>query len=537
MPSATTSTPIAEADPFDRLSVFAHLNAEKAPLYRAVMRSFVAAKSHFALHLRPREILRSLRSGSGTGEDTDLEGLEDLHEEGVETALRQLCEWGNLERHVDTTDVATVADFYRPRYLYQLTTAGEAAERALVEFHRQIERPGELQTAALQDIHEHLLELLDLARAGAEGHEIDAGKADRNLTHLSTRFEELTARAQTFISSLQRTIDLQGVEVEHFLHYKELLIDYLERFVGELVIATANISSTLGQIEDAGIDPLLERVARRRVADRLGAGDAALRREMSEWRARWHGLSSWFLGDDGASQAEILRARARSAIPSLLNAVAAIHDRRITRSDRTTDLRTLARWFAQTDDERDAHRLWHCAFGLGGSRHLKIDAATLDAFEEREVSPRTSWLDAPPLRLTPRLRRTGRYRRPGRTAKVIDRSEEKRHLALLAADQRRQIDAARHALATDGTVRLSHLGRLDRDAFHLFLDLLGQALARRVEARQTVVAGSSDGALEIVLQPLDDGSTATLETTAGFFSGRDHLVEIRSALAPPGGSP
>ncbi|MEO1370393.1 MAG: DUF2397 family protein, partial [Acidobacteriota bacterium] len=144
--------------PFDRHSVFAHVTAEKALLYRAVMLAFVAAKQHFALHLRSQEIVRTLRAGAVAGlgaghESVATDGLDDLHEDGVETALRQLCDWGNLERHVDTADVATVADFYRPRYLYQLTNAGEAAERALAEFQRQIERPGELQTAALQDIH------------------------------------------------------------------------------------------------------------------------------------------------------------------------------------------------------------------------------------------------------------------------------------------------------------------------------------------------------------------------------------------------
>jgi uncharacterized protein (TIGR02677 family) len=182
------------------------------------------------------------------------------------------------------------------------------------------------------------------------------------------------------------------------------------------VVATANIAATLDRIETAGIDPLLELVARRRVADQLATDDSAVARNVAEWRARWRGLASWFLADDGASQAEILRARARSAIPALLHAVAAIHDRRVTRSDRSTDLRTLARWFAQTDDDADAHRLWHCAFGLGGSRHLKIDAATLDAFAEADISPRTSWLDAPPLRLTPRLRQTGHYQRRGPSA-------------------------------------------------------------------------------------------------------------------------
>lgn len=515
-----------------RWSVFAHLTADKAPLYRAILGAFVRAKTRFALHLRPAEVLRALRAAGGedTPEGRELEAAADLHPDGVEAALLQLCAWSNLERHVDTTEVATVADFYRPRYLYQLTPAGEAAQRAVAEFRRQLERPGELQTAALQDIQQHLLELLELARSP----EPDAGKTDRNLTHLTTRFEELTDRAQTFLTSLQRTIDLQGVELESFLEYKELLIDYLERFIGELVTATANIASTLARVEAAGVDGLLETVARRRVADRLDTGPDVLAREVAEWKARWRGLASWFRGGDGPSQAEILRARARAAIPALLNAVAAIHDRRITRSDRTTDLRTLARWFAECEADEDAHRLWHSAFALGSCRHLRVDAATLETWEAEDVSPRTSWIEAPPLRLTPRLRKTGRSTRRGRIAGIVDHSADLRRLERLAADQRRQIDAARRALATDGPVLLSAIGTLDPDAFQLFLDLLGQALARRpadpAKALEPIVAASTDGALEIVLEPLPDAAPAVLSTPHGTFTGPDHRVEIRPSF-------
>jgi uncharacterized protein (TIGR02677 family) len=178
-----------------RLRVFAYVNADKAPLYRAIMRAFVEAKARFMLHLRPQEVTDTLASAS-LQEPTD--------PAAVEAALAQLREWGNLEAHPDTADVATVEEFYRPRYLFQLTREGEAAERALTVYEETLRQRGELQSAALSDIRVFMGELAQLAEAP----EPDEGKAHRVLRTLRDRFEELTSRAQAFMSSLQRITKL-----------------------------------------------------------------------------------------------------------------------------------------------------------------------------------------------------------------------------------------------------------------------------------------------------------------------------------------
>ena len=122
---------------------------------------------------------------------------------------------------------------------------------------------------------------------------------------------------QTFIGSLQRTIDLQGIDVSAFLAYKETLIKYLERFISELVIATIAITATLESIEEAGMVRLLELAARRNLADAFAPTEEDYQRSLRLWRARWDGLRAWFLHQpDLPSQAEILRARARSSIPA-----------------------------------------------------------------------------------------------------------------------------------------------------------------------------------------------------------------------------
>ncbi|HEV3023308.1 MAG TPA: DUF2397 family protein, partial [Pirellulales bacterium] len=100
----------ATAHSLARLRAFAYVDAEKAAQYRAILRVFGEAKSRFALHLRPGEIVAALFS-------VELDGPLDAP--AVEVALAQLCEWGNLARHPDTADVATVEEFYRPRFLYR----------------------------------------------------------------------------------------------------------------------------------------------------------------------------------------------------------------------------------------------------------------------------------------------------------------------------------------------------------------------------------------------------------------------------------
>lgn len=499
------------------LDAFAYVIAEKAGAYRAVMRAFVEAKDGFRLHLRPADVSAALGGDHRT-----------VDEDEARTLLTQLVEWGNLRADPDTAEVATVEEFYRHRFLYSLTRAGEAAERAVQHFERTLVTPGELQTAALEDIRALLGELADLA--GSD--DPDPAKVHRALRSLADRFGELTERAQTFIGDLQRTVDLHGIDLDAFLAYKDRLIEYLERFIGDLVLLRAQIAAAVADVETAGADRLLAMAAERELADAVDPTDDQRDAVHEAWRRRWVGLVRWFVAPTGQSaQADLLRERARQAIPALLQAVSQINERRISRTDRPADLRTLARWFAQAPTDGEAHRLWRAAFGLTSARHLKVDETTLDARDERPVAPSTSWLDDEPLHVSPQLRRTGRYLRRGRPNSVVDRTREKALLAEQAAAEARQLAVARTRLATDSVTRLSALGELDRDSFGLLLDLLGEVLAARTAPDESVEATSADGSMLIRLSPTGDGTTATIATSDGRLSGPDHHVEIVDLLA------
>jgi len=502
--------------PAGNYAVFVHLNADKSPLYRAILSVFVAERARFTLALRPSEVHAAL-----TASDASVFAGEE-----IETALRQLCDWGNLDDSQDNAEAASIEEFYRRRRLYQLSAMGEAAEQSLATFEEYLHRPGELQTTALHDI----LEFLDALGPLLESDPLDDAKLHLTLLSLVDRFEQLTSRAQSFMRGLQRTVDLHGISVDAFLAYKEKLVDYLERFIGELVVASNRAAEAVLSLESIGVHRAFGAAARRELADALDPTPEAFTAAELRWQQRWAGLRRWFIGDGSPSQAELLRARARSAIPALLTAVTQINDRRSHRADRAADFSTLARWFAETPDDPTAHRLWRVAFALSPARHFRINSETLDARSRRNEPPRTSWLDAIPMWLTPRLRASGRTAARGVASATIDRTAGKAYLMHLASEQAEQLRRASDQLLRGGRRRLAEMGPLDPVEFKLFLELLAQALAARARGDGPSSAYSSDGSLKIVLESLPDAQWVDVPTTDGIFHGRDHWITIEPAV-------
>lgn len=497
---------------------FAHLTTPNAELYRRIMGAFVLAKRRFTVHLRPEDVREAMT------------GAPDL--QAVADGLTKLVDWGNLRADPDTSRVTTVEDFHRARFLYQLTTRGEAAERALATYDEALGQRGALQAVALTDISNQLHALLELAKQP----DPDPAKVHLLLRGLVDRFTDLAGNAQAFMGSLQRSIDLHDADAEAFRAYKDRLINYLERFIKDLVSTGSEIAALVEDIEAIGVDRLLDTAARREAEDAApGSGDegtddprqAEYERGQALWRDRWRGFRSWFVSEaHHPSQAKLLRSRARAAVPQLLQVVATLNERRSGRSDRSADFRALATWFAQAPDEQAMHRLWRGAFGLQSSRHLTVDADTLTERAENPVPANTPWAEAEPLLISPQLRRTGSYERRGKPNRVVDRTEQRRYLAELAERQAEETAAARAALTTSRPTRLAEIGQLDPAAFGLFLRLLGDALAARRHGERSVTTTTADGTMEIRLTAIDSGGFAEIHTPDGVFRGPDHLVEI-----------
>lgn len=496
---------------------FEHVNVEKAPLYRAIMGVFAEAKRHFQVHLRPEDVRDAL-----SGRDADTPTAEALN-----AALEQLVVWGNLAAEPDVSRVTSVEDFYRARYLYQLTREGEAVEAALATYEQTLARQATLQSVALEDIRTRLTAL----EALLEESEPDAARGHLLLRDLVGVFDGLAENARAFMAGLNRSLAVRRADRDAFLAYKERLIDYLQRFIGDLTTASADIATRLQRMHgSSGVVGLLERVAEREVADHLTEDNAdatSVRMRLhDEWEAQWQGLLGWFLGSRSQpAQAELLRARARHAVPEVLDTARRLNEQRLGRSDRSNDFRVLARWFAECGDDAEAHRLWRGAFGLAAARHLAIDPGTLADRATAPVSPATPWPEAPAIAVSARLRATGHYRRRGQPPKVVRRDDERELLSRRLQAEAAQTRAARERIVGTGATRLSELGPLERPAFDLFLELLSEALA--VEPNDHgVCATTRDGSLEIELVPVGDATIAAIETPDGVFRGADHYLRI-----------
>jgi uncharacterized protein (TIGR02677 family) len=502
------------AIPPGSIRMFAYVTAEKAALYRAIMRVFIEARSRFTFHLRPREILERL---AGAGFPFPVDPAE------MDSALSQLSDWGNLQALPDTADVSTVEDFYKQRYFFQLTSGGEAAQRALESFEQRSDRIGELRRNDLADIRSILRQLSRLSSAA----ELDSDEVYRYMLTLQARFESLVYGAQQFMGELQRKIDQQVADDHDSMASKQRLIDYLQRFISDLVIATDDITHMVRDIGNAGLQRLLQSAAQRTIIDELDPGPENLSRALEQLQSAWNRFRDWFISRPGcSSNSDVLRGQARESMPGLLNIITSINDRLITRIDRSNDLRVLARWFMEAPSESDAHRLWRAAFGLGPSRHLLINDSTLDDHETQGVLPDTSWLAAPPMNLSFRFRATTSQWRGGRSSRIIDRTAEKQKLAAATYEEALRILHAQNRFAAGSRIRLSELGQLETDEFDLLLEFLGETVIGGDVNDDANEILSSDGSLRVKLEPTRDGQTASIQTSDGVFAGPDLWIIV-----------
>jgi uncharacterized protein (TIGR02677 family) len=372
---------------------------------------------------------------------------------------------------------------------------------------------------ALEDILARLQALTLLAAAS----ELDPAKVHEALRDLSVVFRSLADNAQAFMAGVARSMELQRAEASDLMEYKRKLIDYLERFIGDLVVRSSAIGAVLFELEPQ-LTRLLAAAARRETRDAAPdeqALEAVYEHKLRAWRERWTGLCMWFTDTGhGPSQAELLRARARSAIPQLLAAIAALNERRSGKSDRSADFQRLALWFAECEGDLDAHRLYRAAFALSPARHLALVSA------DEDTPASTSWANAPAIAIHPKLRERGTLTPRGAPPKVRDRSRERALLAAQIAREQQQLEAARAKLARGEPVLLSELGPLDRHELKLLLSLIGEALAHQPTPDASVERASGDGLLRIRLEPLSPDSHARIETEWGVFSGRDHRLTV-----------
>ncbi|WP_050025446.1 TIGR02677 family protein [Verrucomicrobium sp. BvORR034] len=507
-----------ESEDCDLYRVFQHLGTPKTSAYRIILRLFVAAKERFEIALRPGDLMIQLAELGEIAPE-----LRD--EEGLTSCLESLRDWGNLTATRDVVSAKSIEEYLHPKYMYQMSKAGELAERALAAYEDSLSRPGELSASALREIAETLDELLRLLEVAVP----DESKVAKAMEDLVSRFDSLVARAQTFMGGLQREMDRPGGNETSFLGLKEELLRYLERFIKELLTATYRIRHSLEKFSDFQIEFALKSAVSREFAEVLSVDDHMRLRSLRSWQERWRGLKGWFIGrPDQPAQSERLRLRAVDSITALLERVRRMHDQRANRTDRSTDFLTLARWFAEAPDEITMHRLWRSAFALNSARHLRVNATTLQAWAKLDDGERPVWEEAPPYIITISQWSRGRSGQIGKPPKIVDRTAAREALRAKAHAEGLALQRSRQNLAKNTPCLLAELSELDAPAFEVLLDAISEAFANMKPEDVRGEATTADGEMNVTLElPASRQDIAHLRTHEGILTGPNIKITLR----------
>jgi uncharacterized protein (TIGR02677 family) len=490
-------------------NMFTFTTTERADLHVAVMHVFGEANERLQTALTLDELIAGLRESGW---------FLPLTEAELDSTLSALRGWGLIDRNQNHgAHYASAEEFERKNLQYSLTRKGEAAYEGVQYAIAALSATGALQTAVLDAIGDRLNELADLLpRSDSDDHRVFTA-----LLELETHLDGLRGNTKQFNAQLQRLLRDEGSDVATFQEVKTATIAYLEEFVTNLDQRKHAIEEAVARIERLGVEQLHERALRGADLPSLPGADPVPR-----WReqraARWDGLRRWFRPlDDGPAQVDDLRDIARRAIVSLMRALEQLGEARRRRSSASADFRTLARWFASSPTEEEAHRLFSVAFGLWPARHAHLPAEDPDA-----VPATASWWETPAVHVSPLLRTHGKIDHVARTARVRDTTELRRLRRLRAVRERSEIEAAWRQLVTPGHVRLSTFADLDHDTFERLLELLGRALAAVADGTGNRRATTLDGRLVVTLRDPADGRLAGVRTPAGVFTGPDYVVSV-----------
>ncbi|MDX8146045.1 TIGR02677 family protein [Lentzea sp. BCCO 10_0061] len=466
-----TTFPPVPADLF-RFTTTAH-----AELHTAVMRVFGVANERLQTVLTADDVQQRLRNVGWSEQVTDDE---------LQSSLNSLRGWGLLDA---------------AQHRYGLTRLGEAACAGLKHALDTLSGNGSLQTAVLDAIAAHLD---DLAKP------LDDRGAFTALTQLEGHLDAFETGTTRFNADLQRLLRDEQTDLATFQDVKRTTITYLRDFIADLDARKQRIREAI-----AGIDAT-ELHERARNGAGLHQSDELWLRQRKE---RWSNLKSWF--HDNPPRVDELQDVSRKAIVQLLRVLDRISEQRKKPTNTAADLRALARWFARTETEDEAHELFNAAFGLWPARHAHLAHADGELLPSGEA-----WHNTPPVPVSPQLRATGKQEHIGATGKVRNVDEVRRNRREQAEKERAELEYAWSQIQTDGAIRISTLTNLDHDTFHRLIDLVGRALGSDPDSTGTRTAGTSDGRMQINLR--NARGWATMTTQKGTLSGPDYVIDVQS---------
>jgi len=504
----------AEApQPAGRVRAFAYLDTESTHRYRQLMGVLLANKRRFGLRMAPAQLAGRLWERFSVRYDT-LEALE--------RDLEALCGWGAVDRYQDSSRASSTQEFKRKRFTYDITAAGEIAERAALQVDRLSERIGALERSQLPE----LLDALIALAIEAELAEPRPGKLVALFNDVAAKLERLRSDTGDFMRDLGAVMaDEQAVELEPFERYKRRVIDHLTGFRAELRRLDPQFSAAIARVEAVGLARIVAIAAESDEPPVWGLSDEEVAARRGERLAEeWNGVRRWFRGgeDEAPPWHELDRALG-DAIEWIIQSAQRLIDRRTRRVDRAAEYRALALLFDRAETVGDRHALYAAVFGLYQPRHFSVPEA------DPELSPSTvSWWQAAPAPVEATLYRPGtRPPGAGRATELPDHTMAREALAARRARERAELRRVQRRFSGAGVLRLDQLGQLDALEFRHLLRWLARALDAAADRDGTRRAESQDGLVRLELRPPPEtGELVEIATPDGTLAAPNYAIEV-----------
>ena len=299
----------------------------------------------------------------------NLEEFENFDRQQFETALDQLCKWGNLDSRPNLEVITRWEDFDKKTSLYSITNASIIFIKALEEFENEEIDNSNLSTSYLDEIVKNLKVLKDSNINLKNDNEIYNA-----WLLIKENYDLLNKRYTDYLKKFSKK-NKNELEYTRLLKYKE-----------DIKLNITEFLSLLEQKKNDEIYPLIEKVEKKFmkyllpvIADKIAKDNlSTFEEEEIKNRKNWEKLREWFSNRKTSKSRKIME-YTRGFLQSFfrnINTYYGLEDMGIDMKKEYTHILEL---FASCNTKEEADKISAYIFGINNIRHYKM-------FEDISVS-------------------------------------------------------------------------------------------------------------------------------------------------------
>ncbi len=481
-----------------------YLNADNVARYRLIMRFFYDNYRKLKYWLKPEEVFEAVSATGLVSEYT----LELCRQD-----LEVLTEWKNLAKRHDGGRAATIEEYLRKRFRYQMTRYAVEIERMLEALENLQGYGGSLEPTLLERLAGYLRTVVERDTAFTPD---EAGRLWRDIQEA---FRNLQENASDYLASLHSGRAEELMVTEQFLPFKDRLTHYLQNFMVGLQKYAPQIEGILRRTDPDRWEQFLHAVVQADLLMPSLEESFTEEEQLCRRREEWAVFVQWFTGTDREeSDVADLERETKNAIARVVRMAVAIQERRRVGLSRRQELDDLGQWFFRIDSRAEADKLAAYAFGLFRAHHFQGEPQRIS-----DAGDLSMWDQPPQVRALGSRSRA--RRRAGSAEPVRDtRREQAETRALVLARKAAESEVVARFLEL-GEFDLSELDRLTPFHRQVLLQWLSRCLSNVSRTAHT-----PEG-LEVHISDPPDRRRTVLQFEDGEMSLPDFHVRVREVTA------